>query len=253
MAKRFFFASIFVAFSFTLMLTLFEIGRITLDYIHSAQRRLAIQIYLKKNLTEQEKLEIGKILVRLAGVRQVEYIAGEEAKVQFIRSYPEYKKVIDLFRKIPLPEGYRLSVDGPFLRKPYIDHLINEISAIRGVEEISFKYAWADKLERMESIFYAAGSLFVGIVAIGAFLIFPFVVGYVLTWGTSEIPMVGQPAGAVVLGVVTPSVMMWVFEKLFLKMQMPQETWNFVLIVGVVAALASEIVVRIWMKKPSES
>ncbi len=251
MVRRFFFASFYVGFVFLFMVTFFEAGRIVLQHIRSAQKRLAIQVYLKKDLNEQEKLDIGKTLVKLAGVERVEYIAGDEAKLQFVRSYPEYEKIIDLFKKIPLPEGYRISVAPQFLREPYIDHLIGEISMISGVEEVAFKREWARKLSEMERIFDIAGALYAGLVVIAIVLVFPFVVGYVLTWRTRQIPMFGQPAGAVILGVFVPTFVLWAVEKVLVGLKMSKDTWTFALVVAVLAAIASEIVLRVCLK-PSE-
>ncbi len=248
MVRRFFWATAYVAFTFIFILVLFEFGRITFEYIHSAQKRLFIQVYLKKGLSEQEKLDIGKVIVRLAGVERVEYIAGEEAKLQFVRAYPEYEKIMDLFQKIPLPEGYRISVAATFLRSPYIDHLLKEIGMIYGVEEVAFKRAWAHKLVRMEDIMNFSAALFGLLIILGSLLIFPVVVGHTLTWKTIEIPMFGQPSGAIFAGVLSSTGLFWIVEQLILGKFPSRDIWSFALTVAIVSGIASEIVLRVYLK-----
>ncbi len=248
MIRRFLWTTIYVAFTFLFVLVIFEFGRIAFSYLNSAEKRLFIQVYLKKGLSEREKLEIGKVIIKLAGVERVEYIAGQEAKLDFVRAYPEYQKIIDLFKKVPLPEGYRITVASPFWKPPYIDHLLKEIGMIDGVEEVAFKRVWAHKLARMEKLFDIASILFLILVGVGAFIVSPFIVGYVMTWNTIEIPMFGQPFGAVLLGALFDGGLMWITEKILFGRFPSKDMWSFVLSVAVASALVSEIILRTCLK-----
>jgi len=145
-----FFAAFSIGFvSFSLLGFIGTILHLSWDHFQKTKERIAINVYFDEGISEQDKLFIGRTISQMAGVKKVEYLGGDEAKLYFVREYPNYAKVMDLFKHVPLPEGFRITLKSQFLRRELLEHVLSEIQSLSGVAEVSVKVDWIDKLSQI--------------------------------------------------------------------------------------------------------
>ncbi len=144
------------AVSFTLILIFgvsLYISMMVFNIFKSEKRNIKIDVYLKENLPEGVKLNLFNTIRSLAGVDEVKLVTRDEALKVFKNSYPEYTDLLSVFTDIPFPESYVVEVKPHWKSAGYIEHIINEISVLPGVDEVYAGTEWIIRLSKITFVF----------------------------------------------------------------------------------------------------
>jgi len=138
----------FLSVVFSITLSLFVLGLfgvfflLTNNLTHLVQDSIEVQIYLNRNVTESEKIQIQKTIADKAYVARTEsgvqltLISKEEAAEDFIKETGEdFKQFIG---DNPLRDAIIIKVDPQFQGTSQMAEIKAEIEAIRGVFEVVY-------------------------------------------------------------------------------------------------------------------
>lgn len=133
---------------FSTMLALLVIGLFGLLLIHAnklaktVQENVTVQIFLNKNVNEDDLIRIDQFLsqqpyiVQQEGMPQFSFISKQEAAETFIKETGE--NFVEILQENPLRDSYIFHVDPHFQDKKNLQAIKEEISAIQGVFEVSY-------------------------------------------------------------------------------------------------------------------
>lgn len=138
----------FLSVVFSITLSLFVLGLfgvfflLTNNLTHLVQDSIEVQIYLNRNVTESEKIQIQKTIADKSYVArtesgvQVTLISKEEAAEEFIKETGEdFKQFIG---DNPLRDAIIIKIDPQFQGTSQMAEIKAEIEAIRGVFEVVY-------------------------------------------------------------------------------------------------------------------
>lgn len=157
----------------SIMLALFVIGLFGLLIIYSQQLEkivrdnVKMQVYLKSNLTQTQRLQIENTLLSLAFVNKqadnkgIEYISKEDAAKKFIGETGEdFTKFIG---DNPLKDAYLISLDPSYHTKAAMEKGKKEIEKMKGVHQVFYVEGL---IESINQNIRKAGLILLGIVVL---------------------------------------------------------------------------------------
>lgn len=136
----------------TMTIALFLFGlflHITLNlksYADYAAKRLQMEIFLVDELSEDEREKTSSLLLDMDGIDTVVYISKEEAYRIFRQEFGE-----DITGDIagnPLPASFRVRLSPGYRSGKKLEALIGKISELSIVDEVVFKQAVAERVDR---------------------------------------------------------------------------------------------------------
>ena len=108
------------------------------------ESNLEIVAFLEKDLAEQQRVEIGKELEYMSGIKKVEFVSRDKAITQLEKRFGEGK--FDLKKTLggdnPLPDSYRVKASDPHK----VPSLAKRIQEIPGVYKIRYGQGVVEKL-----------------------------------------------------------------------------------------------------------
>ena len=108
------------------------------------KEKLNINIFLKDSLSDASIRNFGDILKDKNYINSIKYINKDEAAENFIKDTGEdFRKILDYN---PLPVSYSITLNAEFVEKESIEKIINELSKIKGVDDIVYQYKFTDKV-----------------------------------------------------------------------------------------------------------
>lgn len=138
----------YVSVVFSVTLALFVIGLFGLLILHSnklkdtIRENIAIQIYLDKFVTENDKIRISKLLTQKKYVAKednkslVEFVSKEDAAKMFIESTGE--DFIDFLGDNPLRDAFTIKIHPSYQQIDHLKNIENQLSKVDGVFEIVY-------------------------------------------------------------------------------------------------------------------
>ena len=133
---------------FSTMLALFVVGLFGLMLLHTArltgiiQENVTIQVYLNKNISENEGIRISQLLskqdfvLKKEGKAQLVFLTKEEAAQAFTKETgASFLQVLD---ENPLRDAYIVSIDPKYQDSTHLQAIKRDIEAISGVFEVDY-------------------------------------------------------------------------------------------------------------------
>ncbi len=118
--------------------------RVSSKFQTNLKEKLNINIFLKDSLSDASIRNVGDILKDKNYINSIKYINKDEAAENFIKDTGEdFRKILDYN---PLPVSYSITLNAEFVQKESIDKIINELSKIKGVDDIVYQYKFTDKV-----------------------------------------------------------------------------------------------------------
>lgn len=159
-----------VVISITLSLIVIGIFGVLIIYSqeleHQVRQNIKVQVYLKSNLTETQRLQIeNKLLsqeyVNKEGGTGVAYVSKEDAARKFIEETGEdFQKFIG---ENPLHEAYLVSISRDYHSSKQIEKITKEIEAMNGVFQV---YYIPDLIEAVNTNVTKIGLILLGLIGI---------------------------------------------------------------------------------------
>lgn len=147
-----------VSVAFSTMLALLVVGLFGLLLLHAAKlttvikENVTIQVYLNKNVSENESIKISQLLsqqdfvLKKNGHAQLKLISKEEAAQTFIEETGEsFLQVLD---GNPLRDAYVVSVAPNYQNKTQLQAIKSDVERIKGVFEVAYVEDFADSVNR---------------------------------------------------------------------------------------------------------
>lgn len=106
--------------------------------VRSMAERFEMSAYLKDGLTETEREYILLRLKSEPGIRKVDYISKEQALEMFKKEMKGQEALIEGLGENPLPASYEILVDPQYAEGDRMEALAKKISAMPGVEDVSY-------------------------------------------------------------------------------------------------------------------
>lgn len=144
--------------TFSTMLALLVVGLFSLFLLHAAQltnvikENVNIQVYLNKNISENESIRISQLLskqdfvLKKNGQAQLKFISKEEAAVTFMQETGEsFLQVLD---DNPLRDAYIVSIAPSFQSAERLKEIKQEIEDISGIFEADYVEGFVDSINR---------------------------------------------------------------------------------------------------------
>ncbi len=135
-------ASFFLTFLSLTVAIILVIGSVAIFRISSTfenrlKNNVKVNVFLKENVSAQEKDDYKKVLEEKRFVSSVDYISKDEAAKQFIKQTGEdFSEILDYN---PLPASFTLKVNTSIASEDSLNILLNEISKFKWVDEVVFK------------------------------------------------------------------------------------------------------------------
>ena len=133
---------------FSITLALFVIGLFGLLLLHtnhltrSIRENVAMQVYLNKNIAENDKIKINKLLsskpyiLKNDGRPAIEFISKKEASKQFIKETGE--DFSDFLGENPLRDAYNIKINVDYQQVDSLKSIKKELGKINGVFEVVY-------------------------------------------------------------------------------------------------------------------
>ncbi len=105
---------------------------------------ISINLFLKDNLSNDQISGLKKDIQSRDYIRSVNYISKDRAAEIFIKETGEdFRELLDYN---PLPSSFIITLKENYFRKDSLNNIINSLSAIKGIDDISFKDEYIYKL-----------------------------------------------------------------------------------------------------------
>lgn len=133
---------------FSITLALFVIGLFGLLLVHTSklkeliQSNVELQIYLDKDLTENEKIQIQKIISAKPFLSiknnepQITFISKEDAAAQFQNDTGE--DIVDFIGENPLRDAYTINISPDYQDIEKLEEISSELENINGIYEVTY-------------------------------------------------------------------------------------------------------------------
>jgi len=166
--KRVKISGIITIFTITVSLLLLGIFLIVLENINgivqNIRNRIEIEAFLKDNLTEKEKYNIKLTLLKIEGIKDINFISKEEASKIFKEEFgEEINRVLDFN---PLPESFKISLWDTYKTSERINTIINKIKTIDGIDDVIYRKTLLELLDRRAKLFSEVSLVIIAIISI---------------------------------------------------------------------------------------
>ncbi len=138
----------FAGVIFSITLALFVIGLIGLLFVHtrrltnSIRENISMQVYLKKSVTESNRIKINRILTNKPYVAKdgekarIEFISKEKAAERFIKDTGE--DFVKFLGDNPLRDAFNIKIKASYQQADSLKKIKSEISTLDGVYEVVY-------------------------------------------------------------------------------------------------------------------
>lgn len=106
--------------------------------INALSERLEMSVYLREGLTDTERGYLFSRIRSEPGVRSVKYISKSEALELFKKDMKGQEALIEGLGENPLPASYEIVLDQQYVAAGRIEAIASRISALPGVEDVSY-------------------------------------------------------------------------------------------------------------------
>ena len=166
--KRVKISGIITIFTITVSLLLLGVFLIVLENINgivqNIRNRIEIEAFLKDNLTEKEKYNIKLTLLKIEGIKDINFISKEEASKIFKEEFgEEINRVLDFN---PLPESFKISLWDTYKTSERINTIINKIKTIDGIDDVIYRKTLLELLDRRAKLFSEVSLVIIAIISI---------------------------------------------------------------------------------------
>ncbi len=120
--------------------------------IQKAEEKVAITVFLKDELKEDEIASLRKDIATLMGVRKVIFVSKQEALEQFTKDLGEDSDLLEALEDNPLPSSFDVKLYESFKDPENLENISSKIDAMPGVEEIKYGKEWVKILDRVVKI-----------------------------------------------------------------------------------------------------
>lgn len=151
------------------------------------QSNVELQVYLHKNVGENEKIQIRKILsekdytLKSKNTPQIEFISREEAAKRFLQDTGE--DVVAFLGENPLRDAYVIKIDPQHQNKSRLDQVKKDIESLNGVYEAAYVEDLAEAIN---------GNLAKISIVLAAFFIFLLIAVIILINNTIKLALFSQ-------------------------------------------------------------
>jgi cell division transport system permease protein len=146
----------FLSVIFSIMLSLIIVGLFGLILLlannlsESIQSNVEMQVYLQKNVAENERRQIHKILaekdyvLKVDQVPQIDFISKEEAAQRFLEDTGE--DIVSFLGNNPLRDAYALKISLAFQNRENLQNVKKDVESMNGVYEATYVENLADSI-----------------------------------------------------------------------------------------------------------
>ncbi len=228
--KRVKISGIITIFTITVSLLLLGIFLIVLENINgivqNIRNRIEIEAFLKDNLTEKEKYNIKLTLLKIEGIKDINFISKEEASKIFKEEFgEEINRVLDFN---PLPESFKISLWDTYKTSERINTIINKIKTIDGIDDVIYRKTLLELLDRRAKLFSEVSLVIIAIISIISIFLISNTIGLII-YSKRKIIETMRLVGATERFIKTPFIIEGIFHGL---------------LSGIIASLIIYIIIR---------
>ncbi|MEI6669675.1 MAG: ABC transporter permease [Acidobacteriota bacterium] len=188
------------------LLATFNLERLVARWSASAE----VSIYLRDDITQQQRVELNRLLLESAVVASREFVSKSDALVRFTRDFPDVSAGLDGAADNPLPASIDLRLKPQGAAAGAVEALVERVQPMPGVADVRFDRRWLARLTSMIQAVRWIGWVLGGVLVLAAVITVATVVRLALHARREEIAimqLVGAPIGLLRGPLVTEGVL----------------------------------------------
>jgi cell division transport system permease protein len=134
-------------------------------------KNMAVVFFLEKDLEQSQGKAIEESLKKSPLVKDVQYLSSEQALERFKKNFPELQGIIDNLKINPFPCSLSAVLREENLSSGKTLAFIQEMSRMKGVEDVQFNKDWVDRIQSLSRLTRAVGLFLGGILVLASFFI----------------------------------------------------------------------------------
>lgn len=166
---RHFFSLFIIGFAFLVIGLFISLSNNLTHLATELTHRLAIVVFLDKNLSLQERQAIEQKIKPSPLIAQIDYISPEQAMRRFEERFPELRSILKDLGTNPFPPSFEIIVHPHFARSPLVASFMENLKKEKGVQDIQFNRDWIERIQSFDRLIKAI-ALFLGSILILASL-----------------------------------------------------------------------------------
>jgi cell division transport system permease protein len=125
-------------------------------------------VYLKDNITGEEKESLRRLLSEDSGIVEVNYISNTEALESLRNVLGSGASILEDISENPLPSSFELKLKRDLVTTSYVKKKAKEIRGVTGVDDVQYGEEWLSSLNTLSSLLgviavFLGGAIFIAI------------------------------------------------------------------------------------------
>jgi cell division transport system permease protein len=119
-------------------------------------------VYLKENISREEKASLKRLLSDDSGILEVKYISNNEALETLRRVLGSGTSILEDIDENPLPSSFELKLKRDLVTTAFVEKRAGEIRKMPGVDDVQYGEEWLSSLNTLSSLLGVI-ALFLGV------------------------------------------------------------------------------------------
>lgn len=129
------------------------------------EEEVQIEAYIQEKTGASEIDEAMRLLVTMAGVKDVSYVSKDDALERFKESMGGMGAIVSDLDENPLPASFKIRLDEDFRNFNSVEKIAREMEKLKGIDEVIYGQEWVKRFSTSLAIVRLTG------LVIGAFLL----------------------------------------------------------------------------------
>lgn len=154
-----------ICIALTILIALFEVSFLLYGQLQDLKSKMVIEVYLDPDASNTQISSIQNKLENYNTIERFRFVSKETAAGIFKEEFGE--DIMDILDNNPLPVSFEVRLKKEFNHQEYLSLFKTQVEAINGVDEVHYRHALIEKLEKVTEA-VAIGGLFVLVVLVFA-------------------------------------------------------------------------------------
>ncbi|MCF7832570.1 MAG: ABC transporter permease [Candidatus Marinimicrobia bacterium] len=154
-----------ICIALTILVALFEISFVLYDQLRDLESNMMVEVYLDPSATDSQVKVIQSELERYPTIERLRFVSKETAAAIFNEEFGE--NIMDILDENPLPVSFEVRLLREFNHSEYLALFKTQVESLKGVDEVHYRHALIEKLEKVTEAVAIAG-IFVLIILVFA-------------------------------------------------------------------------------------
>lgn len=140
-------------------------------FLNSWEKGVRLMVYLKADISKDQRLSTQYSLKALASVTHVRFISRDEGLAILRGQLKRQASLLDGLTANPLPDAFEVTLAAPELNQASVDSVVAQIETLPAVASVEYGQEWFQRFNALFNLFKMAGYVLGGVLATAAVLI----------------------------------------------------------------------------------